>query len=62
VAGVGVMRVACGILSGNLKVRDHSENLVVNGRMRLDSSGSGWGLVAFSCEHGGELSGYVGDG
>jgi hypothetical protein len=28
-------------------------------RCGLDASGSGWGMVAGSCEHGNELSGSI---
>jgi len=31
-------------------------------RCGLDSSGSGWGLVAGSCGHGGELLGSINGG
>jgi hypothetical protein len=54
--------------SENLKGRDHEENLNVDGRIilecilgkqdgkfRMDSSGSGYGQVAGSCEHGNDL-------
>jgi hypothetical protein len=53
--------------SGNLKGRDHSEDLGVDGevlesvlgkeggRRRLDSFGSGYGPVVGSCERGGEF-------
>jgi hypothetical protein len=48
--------------------RDHVEDLGIDGRIILqcilgeyvlDSTGSGWGSVAGSCEHGNEPSGSI---
>jgi hypothetical protein len=60
----------------SLKERDHSEGLRIDwednirmdlreirwGRCGLDSSGSGYGPVAGSCEHSNELTGSIKDG
>jgi hypothetical protein len=52
----------------NLKGRDHSEGLAIDGkrnrvgRRGLDLSGSEWGPVVGSCEHGNERSGSIKDG
>jgi hypothetical protein len=56
----------------NLKGRDYSKDVGIDGRIildsshrsrvkicRLDSSGSGQGPVSGSCEHGKETSGYM---